>query len=203
MFIAFEGPDNTGKSTSALNLIRGRDAERLERAPLYNMTKQMHRHQQEGLESSRGLGVVQTYDRIDWFTHMVYRLSMPDRDWNDDRPRTVFAMPDTHLVVKLHHPQLAELISDELYETGKLALVNPMYYYFADFFTGLNQQQGFSLFKTVSVMEVLNDPRDGSFSQRLVEFSSPVLEWSDVGDLEVASDEDLLEVLRYDERCRG
>lgn len=191
MFIAFEGPDNTGKSTSAANLSS-------DRAGLYNVTKLSHGAMQRfGTEPS----MVVAYDRIDWFSHMVYRLALPDHEWNDERPRTVFAMPDTHLVIKLHHPQLAELIADELYETGTLAKVNPLYYYFSDFFMHLNENRDYALFKTVSMMEVLNDPRHGTFSQRLVAFSSPVMGWADITE-EINSDESLLELLRHEDQQR-
>lgn len=190
MLIAFEGPDNTGKSTGATTLSTSGQA-------IYNATKMNHAH----TGTFVGPGDVQCFDRIDWFTHMVYRLSMPERDWNDERPRTVFAMPDTHLVVKMHRPDLAPLIDDELYETGKLALVNPMYYYFSDFFMKLNEARDYDLFKTVSIVEVSNDPRDGSFSQVLKAFSSPILKWP--GSEHAHTDEGLLELLRYEESLRS
>jgi hypothetical protein len=192
MFIAFEGPDNVGKSTSATLLAHDGVAH-------YNVTKSMHALYQQMVHPEPDLII--TYDRIDWFTHMVYRLAMPDREWNDERPRTVFTMPDTHLVIKLHHPELAPLIDDELYETGKLAEVNPMYYYFADFLTGLNAQREYALFKTVSLVEVRNDPRDGTFSQRLVDFSSPVISWSAELD-DIDSDVRLAALLRHEEQQR-
>lgn len=195
MFIAFEGPDNVGKSTSAANLASTGVAN-------YNATKDDHLHIIGTQDGNDEPGWVHTYDRIDWFSHMVYRLALPEHEWNDERPRTVFAMPDTHLVIKLHHPQLAELIADELYETGTLARVNPVYYHFADFFMALNKERGYTLFKTVSIMEVLNDPRHGTFSQRLMAFDSPAFEWGTVGSRLVDSDESLLELLRYDEQQR-
>lgn len=196
MFIAFEGPDNTGKSTSAKALDCAQQ-------PDYNATKEMHaRNAAEwNGDASKSL-MPHTYDRIDWFSHMVYRLALPEHEWNDERPRTVFAMPDTHLVVKLHHPELAPLIDDELYETGKLAEVNPMYFYFADFLVGLNVQRDFALFKTISLIEVSNDPRDGSFSQRLVEFSSPVFDFPSAAERLVRDDDSLLELLQYEEQQR-
>lgn len=160
MFIAFEGPDNAGKSTSARNLDYLGE-------PTYNATKRLH----EGWQNQDLGEVVHTYDRIDWFSHMVYRLALPDRDWNDDRPRTVFAMPDTHLVVKLHRPDLADFTADEVVDTP-IANVNMLYYYFADFFARLNSQQNYSLFKTVSIIQVVNTPDE--FSQSLVMFDSPV-----------------------------
>lgn len=192
MFIAFEGPDNVGKSTSAAKLSHNGLA-------LYNATKPMHEFQQS-LMASEG-DVLVTYDRIDWFSHMMYRLAMPTHEWNDERARTVFAMPDTHLVVKIHRPDLAPLIDDELYETGKLAEVNPMYWYFGDFLMDLNRVRGYALFKSVSIMEVSNDPRDGSFTQKLVLHDSEAFgnedTYSHLRNTLVTSDEELVEHLRH------
>ena len=196
MFIAFEGPDKTGKSTSANKLDMSGKA-------TYNVTKELHAQVVRDLPGDPD--TVICYDRIDWFTHMVYRLSMPDREWNDPRVRTVFAMPDTHLVFKIHHPDLAPLIDDELYERGKLSLVNPMYYYFADFLIALNRARDYQLFKTISAIEVSNDPRDGSFSQKMVIFDSPTN--GHTRDMLVSrlvdSDESLLEFLREEDRKIG
>jgi len=190
MFIAFEGPDNVGKSTSAAQLATDGKA-------VYNVTKDIHRTFQQGVHLEPDLVI--TYDRIDWFSHMVYRLSLPDHEWNDSRVRTVFAMPDTHLVVKLHRPDMAETISDELYATGTLAEVNPMYYYFADFLMQLNRQREYALFKTVSLVEVYNDQK-GTFRQRLAAFDSPVAEYFTEED--GSSDAKLLELLRHEEHRR-
>ena len=192
MFIAFEGPDNTGKTTSAINLSH-------DGAHQYNVTKAMHALMRKDIEGQADLVV--TYDRIDWLTHMVYRLALPDRDWNDDRPRTVFSMPDTHLVVKIHHPQLAEFTADEVVDTP-IGKVNPMYYYFADFFMNLNRERGYDMFKSVSIMEVLNDPESELFYQHLMAFDSPVSEWDEVAKYNVDSDESLLTLLRdVDRQC--
>jgi len=193
MFIAFEGPDNTGKSTSAANLSHDKVAR-------YNATKDMHDSMQKDIANEQDLVVA--YDRIDWFSHMVYRLALPGHEWNDARPRTVFSMPDTHLVVKIHHPALAGLISDELYTTGALAEVNPVYQSFAEFFMNLNRSRGYSMFKTVSIMEIANDPTDGSFYQRLVSFDSPVFQYGSVAERMVTNDETLLDLLRYEEQRR-
>lgn len=193
MFIAFEGPDNVGKSTSARALTYNHE-------PIYNATKDNYLGAKRELAQEPDL--VQCWDRIDWFSHMVYRLGLPEHEWNDDRPRTVFAMPDTHLVIKIHHPELALLISDELYTSGKVAEVNPMYYYFADFFMALNRTRDYSLFKTVSIVEVSNNPEEGTFTQRLTAFDSPTSGWDrDMRALSrtVNSDETLLAFLREEE----
>lgn len=199
MFIAFEGPDQTGKSTSAKNLD-------FIQKPDYNATKEMHAHNVRAMQGAAYRtedsepDVVHTYDRIDWFSHMVYRLALPDKEWNDERPRTVFAMPDTHLVVKLHRPDLADFLAPEEVVETPIAEVNPMYYYFADFLTGLNEERDFALFKTISIVEVANDPKAGTFSQKLASFSSASLPWEFAEKLDVSNDEMLLELLRYDEQ---
>lgn len=191
MFIAFEGPDNVGKSTSAANLATSGEA-------IYNITKEQHAAL--GMEISQK-GKVVTYDRIDWLSHMVYRLALPDREWNDARPRTVFAMPDTHLVVKIHHPDMADFTADEVVDTP-ISRVNPMYYYQADFLMHLNAMREFSLFKTVSIIEVFNDQNNGTYHQQLMDFSSPVFTYGTAAQRMVHSDESLLELLRYEEQQR-
>lgn len=194
MFIAFEGPDKTGKSTSAANLAASGEA-------IYNVTKDKHALMQADHLAAPELPI--TYDRIDWLTHMIYRLALPDHEWNDPRVRTVFAMPDTHLVVKLHKRDRAAGIQDELYDKGKLASVTRGYAYWTQFLVEYNHAQDFSLFKTVTVLEVTNDLENGGgFSQRLVDFSSPVFEWGSVAERLVHDDESLLELLRHEEQKR-
>ncbi|QIN93867.1 thymidylate kinase [Microbacterium phage Alakazam] len=190
MFIAFEGPDQTGKSTSALALDCAGQ-------PDYNATREMHLANVADWQGDPLMP--HTYDRIDWFTHMVYRLALPDRNWNDDRPRIVFAMPDTHLVVKIHKPELADFTAPEEVVDTPIARVNPMYYYFADYFMSLNRIRNYELFKTVSMIEVANDPKTGTFSQKMVAFDSPTSSW-DTGLLPlerlVDGDESLLAFLQ-------
>ncbi|QFG04715.1 thymidylate kinase [Microbacterium phage ChickenKing] len=185
MFIAFEGPDKAGKTTSATNLAHDGVA-------IYNATKEMHAAMQEQMLLEPELPV--TYDRIDWLTHMVYRLAMPTREWNDERVRTVFAMPDTHLVFKLHLE--AGKVSDELYEVGDLNPVNAAYAQTAMWLAMLNGTQGFSLFRSISVVTVQHDQETGAYSQRLAELAAPVFPWLDGNERTVDSDESLLEMLR-------
>lgn len=198
MLIAFEGPDNVGKSTSA-SALTSFDSH------IYNATKFNHRR--AGIQLGGDRSLTQTFDRVDWFTHMVYRLAYPQRDWNDDRPRTVFAMPDTHFVLKMHHPVMVDLIEDigDGIEKGKLGAANEMYYYQFDFLMGLNRLKDYALFKTMSIIEVQSDPRDGSFSQKLVAFDSPTNGWSRDMLLHrlVDSDQSLLEFLREEDRKIG
>ena len=192
MLIAFEGPDKAGKSTSACNLSSS--------LPIYNATKENYT---ETLHEMQGeSGVVQCFDRIDWLTHMAYRLALPDHEWNDPRVRTVFAMPDTHLVFKLHEKSLAGHISDELYMDGTLATVNDMYGHLARFIMDLNETRDWALFKTVSIIEVSNDLSDRTFSSRLVYFSSPVFKYIEVAKNTVRDDQTLLELLQYEDSQR-
>lgn len=199
MFIAFEGPDNVGKSTSALALSSYDQ-------PIYNATKANYAEALADHQTMTLDGVI-TFDRVDWFTHMVYRLAYPQRDWNDDRPRTVFAMPNTHFVLKMHHPVMVDLIEDigDGIEKGKLGAANEMYYYQFDFLMGLNRLKDYSLFRTMSIVEVSNDPRTGEFSQKLVAFDSPTNGWSRDMLLHrlVDSDQSLLEFLREEDRKIG
>lgn len=190
MLIAFEGPDKAGKSTSACNLSSS--------LPIYNATKENYT---ETLQEMQGeSGVVQCFDRIDWLTHMAYRLALPDHEWNDPRVRTVFAMPDTHLVFKLHERGLAGGIADELYEIGTLATVNDMYGHLARFILDLNEQRDWALFKTVTILEVRNEGDE--FSSRLVYFSSPVFKYIEVAKNTVRDDQTLLELLQYEDSKR-
>jgi hypothetical protein len=171
MFIAFEGPDNVGKSTSAATLATDGVA-------IYNATKDSYDAAVKTVaEEPWSQDIVFTWDRIDWFSHMVYRLAMPDRDWNDDRPRTVFAAPDMHLVIKLHHESTVGEIKDELYEKGEpLRRANSMYRDFAAYFAALNASRDFELFKSVSIIEVYNSPAEQEFSQRLLAHLSASVE---------------------------
>ena len=208
MFIAFEGPDNVGKSTSAAVLDMAGQ-------PDYNMTKEGHaRNVADWREAGEQL-MVKTYDRIDWFSHMVYRLALPHKEWNDARPRTVFAMPDTHLVVKLHRPDTADFTvaaDDESAATDTrtrgvetpVDIVNSTYFYFADFFTGLNEERDYALFKTVSLIEVVNTKGE-PYLQRLASFSSPVTDWGWVervyGNRHI-TDMELLDLLSHEDAQR-
>lgn len=190
MFIAFEGPDNVGKSTSALALDCAAQ-------PDYNATRTMHLEnvaQWNGDASHDPMP--HTYDRIDWFSHMVYRLALPGRDWNDDRPRTVFAMPDTHLVVKLHKPEhVPNIDTEEGYTAGQPHRANEMYYWFTDWLMNVNRARRYELFKSVSIIEVVN--MDGVFLQRLADHDSPALDFGSVYQRAVSNDDQLLAFLQH------
>lgn len=186
MFIAFEGPDKTGKSTSAAELATDQTA-------IYNVTKESHRVYQEMINPEPDLVI--TYDRIDWFTHMVYRLAMPEREWNDPRVRTVFAMPDTHLVLKMHNPETVGHIEDELYEAGRLGPVNEMYYYQVSHLMNLNNHLQYSLFRSITIMEVTSD--ENGFRQRVADHDSAPFSFGSALVAGVDTNERLLGFLRY------
>lgn len=193
MLIAFEGPDNTGKSHSAAALSAGE--------PIYNATTENYQQAKEDMQGQRGLA--QCFDRIDWLSHMTYRLALPGHEWNDPRVRTVFAMPDTHLVFKLHHP-LSVPSSDyeEGYAEGVPRSVNDMYMHMAHVLLQLNEVRNYSLFKTVTIMEVSHDELTGAFFQRIVEFSSPLYPWGSLGAKLVKDNQSLLEFLQAEEARR-
>lgn len=160
MLIVFEGPDKTGKSTAAAELSYSK-------IPTYNMTLENYKRHLHILKDEPT--ITHCYDRIDWFTHMVYRLALPGYEWNDERPRTVFAAPEAHLVFKLHKPGTLT-VKDELYEDEQLAAVNDMYYHMLSWLSDLNADLGFTLFKTVSLMQV---DRSGDYSQQMLFCHSP------------------------------
>lgn len=197
MLIAFEGPDEVGKSTSAAALTSFD-------SPIYNATKANHRRAQQALGGDHDL--VQCFDRIDWFSHMVYRLALPTHEWNDDRLRTVFAMPDTHLVLKMHHPDSVIEAPDEPgYTAHKVSAANEMYYHQVDFLMHLNRIKEYELFKTISIVEVVNDQVDKVFKQRLIAFDSPTNGHTRDMLLHrlVTDDTSLLEFLREEDRKIG
>ena len=194
MIIAFEGPDNTGKSHSAAELNYNGEG-------LYNATK-------ESYETIRGLlatekGMVAAFDRIDWLTHMAYRLALPEHEWNDARVRTVFTMPDTHLVFKLHHAHSVPASdAEEGYGEGVPLSVNDMYSHLAYMFMQLNEVRDYELFKTVTIMEVSRDDITGEFHQRVKDFSSPLYPWGTVETRLVKDNTTLLELLLHEEARR-
>lgn len=196
MLIAFEGPDNVGKSFSANALHHTGTAP-------YNMTKESYEVAQAVHLNDSGL--VTAFDRVDWLTHMAYRLALPGHEWNDARIRTVFAMPDTHLVFKLHDPKTVPLKdSEEGYADGKPSQVNDMYMHLASYFMMLNEVRNFTLFKTVTIMEVVHitDPDHAGFYQRVLDFSSPVYPWGSTEASLVTDEQGLLELLQNESQRR-
>lgn len=185
MIVAFEGPDKTGKTTSAMQ------------SGDYMRDAVKNHYDTEVLTQSHTKGVVTAYDRIDWLTHMVYRLALPEYEWDDKRIRTVFAAPEMHLVFKLHLPGYE--IGDELYNLEQSRRVNDMYIRTAVNLIQTNRDTDFSLFKTISIVYV--KPASG-YKLLLAGFSSPVTELNHEESIAVNTNEKLLELLLKEEAAR-
>lgn len=188
MNIAFEGVDGTGKSTSTKNSFHSDVFYSIDKATYNDLCT--HKDENAGVDFA--------FDRIDWLTHLVYRLALPDYEWNDARVRTVFAMPDTHLVFKIH--KHLEHVTDELYTKEQLLTINNTYCKFAYFLESLNQSMGYTLFKTITLIEV--DRAENSFQQNLIFFSSPVQDIPKSHYGEDFTGSDLMSLLWNEERNR-
>ena len=134
MLIVFEGPDKAGKSTWARQLDSFA-------APRYNLKKGEYgciRHTER----------VVTVDRLAWLTHSVYRLALPEYEWNDRAVRTVFAMPDAHLVFMVPvDPHLNT--TDELYSKEQSIRIQEAYREWCWMSFRLNSLQNGRLFRTI------------------------------------------------------
>lgn len=193
MLIAFEGPDNTGKSTTAADISSSGYA-------TYNATQDNYRAAKADMSEPGAESLVATFDRIDWLTHMVYRLAMPTHDWNDERPRTVFAMPDTHLVINLHEDNAVDSISDELYASGRLRPVNDMYAGVADWLITQNGRTNYSLFRSITLCVVDLDQENGIFQRGLLAHYSPWATYEHARGLDLSTNAELLDLLGHAEQ---
>jgi hypothetical protein len=111
-------------------------------------------------------------------------------------------MPDTHLVVKIHAAETVRGIKDELYDAGSpLAAVNDMYYYQTLFLIEMNKRTDYSLFRTISLVEVHSDIDNKVFAQRWLKLDSPIIDETEV-DAAFYTDDYLMTVLREEERQR-
>lgn len=193
MIIAFEGPDKTGKSTSADFMSSIGESN-------YNMTDDSYA---EAVNvANENPTIVETFDRIDWLTHTVYRLALPGYEWNDKRVRTVFAAPQAHLVIKIHDQDtIQDIPMDELYKREQLAYVNRVYRSAARSLIDLNEMSHFEIFKSITVLTVQNTP--AGYGYRCQEFSSPVRELDSEERALLDNDLKLLEHLRYEEQHQG
>lgn len=148
MIIAFEGPDKVGKSTTADTLSSIGES-------VYNLTEAEYRDIQ-GIE-----GTVETVDRVSWITHMVYRLALPHFEWDSHTEGyPVFSMPDTHLVFKTHDvtfSYLDKVPADVLYTSQESKDINKFYHIYAGQLMRMNEMLNFSLFKSISLVEVKNN----------------------------------------------
>lgn len=146
MIIAFEGPDKVGKSTVARELSTAG-------TPIYNMTVHDYHDVVGSLQEKPDQ--IYCFDRIDWLTHLVYRLSMPSYEWNDDRVRRVFPAPETHLVIMTHKSSRAGKIQDELYAPGDLVVVNYGYQVISEMLLRMNGlDSDVQIFKSITMVEV-------------------------------------------------
>lgn len=139
MLIVFEGPDKAGKSTWAQQLDSNG-------SPRYNLKKGQY-------NTLKHAASVVAVDRLAWLTHSVYRLALPGYEWNDRAVRTVFAMPDAHLVFMVpSDPHLNT--KDELYSKEQSARVQEAYREWCWMLFRLNSLQNGGLFRTISLVEV-------------------------------------------------
>lgn len=139
MLIVFEGPDKAGKSTWAKQLDSNGK-------PIYNLWKGEYnrlKHKDR----------VVTVDRVAWLTHSVYRLALPEYEWNDREVRTVFAMPDAHLVFLVPDDPLLNT-KDELYTKQQSYRVQEAYREWCWMLFRLNNLQNGALFRTISLVEI-------------------------------------------------
>lgn len=111
MIVIFEGPDNLGKTYQANQLAANRELFPEGGEVFYNLTKDVY---EDALK--RGIhcnpNYVMAVDRVDWITHLTYRLALPHYEWNDERPRTVFYPEEAHLLILIPVNKAWE---DELY----------------------------------------------------------------------------------------
>lgn len=191
MLIAFEGPDNVGKSYAADKLGAGWVTYRADEDSYLAAARQ------DTLE----LGIVQCFDRVGWITDLVYRLALPDREW-PGTPHTYshFAMPDAHLVFKLYRLGLVPADGyEEGYSHDEILRVNEIYHRVARFLARINEEQDYKLFKTISVLQVVKPEAP----LRLTMYSSPLsFPFEDPRTKNVNSDLSLLDLLTEENALR-
>lgn len=139
MLIAFEGPDKAGKSTWARELSGSNK-------PFYSLKKSRY-------ELLNHDDDVVTVDRLAWLTHSAYRLALPEYEWNDREVRTVFAMPDAHLVFMVPDDPLLDT-TDKLYTKQQSYRVQEAYREWCWLLFRLNNLQNGALFRTISLLEI-------------------------------------------------
>lgn len=146
MLVVFEGPDKTGKSTSARELASGVE-------PVYGLTRDIYERALSEVDTS----AIATFDRLEWITQYAYRLTMPYRDWAGTTPQFPFPLPKAHLIIKCHTRQSAAQVRDEFgYPALEMQRLNLLYRVLAESLLDLNRSVCFSLFKSVSLVSVEN-----------------------------------------------
>ena len=196
MLIAFEGPHGTGKTYGADKLSGG--------AALHNIDEATYRLAQPMYDQEKG--VVTCFDQVGWISHMVDRLARPaSHPWGQGHPGfTVFAMPDTHLVIKLFDRYSAPgSLPDKGYASGEPDAVNTAYAYQAHNLMAMNEASGYSLFKTITLLGNYKDKLSGQSRLRVIEFSSPLHPWWGSAQTRLVNDDlSLLDLLMVEEASR-
>lgn len=155
MIIAFEGPDKMGKSTLAEEVAHGYPV-------VYGASAQDY-HDVAHLGDDENTTVA--LDRVDWITHMVYRLALPEYEWNDPHVRTVHRMPQAHLVMMVP-ASLSSIPLDELYLPEQSQRVVVSYQQTFQYFDSMMNDPKFrGMFKTLTLLQV--DPLNG-YRRKLV-----------------------------------
>lgn len=182
MLIAFEGPDNLGKTYAAEKLSGGNVINYVE--------PESYKFAQQTEATEKGL--VQCFDGVSWISHAAYHLAMP-RTHCGDPAQIVFPMPDTHLVFKVHE-------GDQV----ALARINTTYVHQAKHLMALNEALEYSLFKTISIIGVSAvDVHSGLRKQAILEFSSPLHPWFGSTSTRLVTDDmSLLDLLMVEEARR-
>lgn len=196
MLIAFEGPHGTGKTYGADKLSGGNAIHNVDEAT-YQLSRPM---------PGDDKGVVTCYDQVGWISHMVDRLARPDaHPWAKDHPGfTVFAMPDTHLVVKLYdRSSTPGTLPDKGYMIGDPEAINTAYAFQARNLMAMNEASNYSLFKSVTLLAYAKNKQSGSSYLRVLEFSSPLHPWWGSTQTRLVNDDlSLLDLLMVEEASR-
>lgn len=184
MLVAFEGPTNVGKTFAADKLSGGQSIRGADRAMYKSAQELVKKHP----------GTVMCFDEVAWFSYLTRSLAWPA---GHDYPISpVFAMPDTHLVFKLYKHGLAP-------EGSALEALNQVYTNTAHSLMALNESREYTLFKSVTIMEVSTSPLDGGRQQEVMEFSSPLHPWWGTTQTRLVHDDlSLLDLLLTEEANR-
>lgn len=117
MIVAFEGPDGAGKTTLA---------HKISYHYYYNLLAKDY----PKVLAKKGITGI---DRVAWITHYVYRLSLPYYEWHDPLIRTVFSMPEAHLVFLFS----SSFPKDDMYTKEEYDLICRTYSEICSFFGSL------------------------------------------------------------------
>lgn len=193
MLIAFEGPAGVGK-TFAANKLSGNNA-------IPNAIEPVYKTAQELAETEKG--IAQCFDRVNWISRLIDRATFPNEPAQFIET-SVFAMPDTHLVFKIFKRgyEFSDSSSGTLSREDAIML-NDVYRLMANSILSLNELQNYSLFKSVTIMEVYTSPLGTKSSQRVIEYSSPLHPWWGTSRTKLVHDDlSLLDLLLVEDASR-